>query len=134
METEIIIAVIGAFTTLVAPVVAWVLAKRKYHTEADQGVIENMEKSLEFYEKLSNDNKARLDDVIKRNQALELEIQELRKQILELTLNICLDLTCAHRMREPKKRRIVTKKEGSKLDETVKIEKSVDTSVEKINK
>lgn len=65
-----------------------------------------MESSLEFYKKLSDDNRTRLEEMAERNKTLENELQELRKQVLNLTLNICMDLTCANRVREFQNRRV----------------------------
>lgn len=100
MIDEVIIGGIGLFTTIISSGVSWILARKKYYSEVDHNLIENMEKSLEFYQKLSDDNRARLDEMARRNSALEVEVQEMRKQILNLTMNICMDLTCARRVRE----------------------------------
>lgn len=114
MENEIIIAAIGIVTTFASGLTSWIFARRKYNSEVDHNRIENMNDSLEFYTKLSDDNKDRLDDliqrnqeleallknVVKENQALKTEIEEVRRQMLALTLNICMDLTCANRVRE----------------------------------
>lgn len=116
MNTEIIIAIIGAFTTLIGPIITWTLAKKKYYVEAEHTVIENMEQSLEFYKKLSDDNRIRLEEMAKRNQALEDEVQELRKQMLNLTMNICMDLTCVGRIREQRRKKPVVKSK-SRCDE-----------------
>ena len=53
-----------------------------------------MKESLEFYKQLSDDNKERLNSLLKRNDELESEIKELRKQVSELMLLTCKDLTC----------------------------------------
>ena len=100
MENEIIIATIGVITTFASGFTSWFFTRKKYNSEVDHSRIENMDDSLEFYKKLSDDNKARLDDLLVRNQELALEVQELRRQVLALTLNICMDLTCANRVRE----------------------------------
>lgn len=114
MENEIIIAAIGIVTTFASGLTSWIFARKKYNSEVDHNRIENMNDSLEFYTKLSDDNKDRLDDliqrnqeleallknVVKENQALKTEIEEVRRQMLALTLNICMDLTCANRVRE----------------------------------
>lgn len=42
----------------------WFFGRKKYNSEVDGNIIANMEKSLEFYEKLSNDNKERLEKSI----------------------------------------------------------------------
>lgn len=94
MENEIIIAVIGIISTVVSGWVSWFFTRKKYNVEIDNNVISNMRESLEFYKQLSDDNKQRLDEVLKRNDALEVEIKELRKQVSELMLMTCKDLTC----------------------------------------
>lgn len=80
--------------------ISWFFARRKYNSEVDQNLIENMEKSLDFYKNLSDDNRNRLEIITESNQNLEKEVHELRRQVLNLTMNICMDLTCANRVRE----------------------------------
>lgn len=109
---------IGLVSTIVSGWVSWVFARKKYNSEVDHNLIENMENSLEFYKKLSDDNRARLEEMAERNRVLEVEIQELRKQMLNLTMNICMDLTCANRVREQLKRRNYNGKDKDRLDET----------------
>lgn len=94
MENEIIIAIIGIISTVVSGWVSWFFTRKKYNVEIDNNIISNMRESLEFYKQLSDDNKQRLDEVLKRNDALEAEIKELRKQVSELMLMTCKDLTC----------------------------------------
>lgn len=118
MSTEIWIALIGSSTTIIGSIVSWLLAKKKYYAEAENNIIQNMENSLEFYKKLSDDNRARLEEMAERNKALEIEVQELRKQMLNLTLNICMDLTCANRVREQIKRKNPNGKNKDRFDET----------------
>ena len=77
-----------------------------------------MENSLEFYKKLSDDNRTRLEEMAERNKALEIEVQELRKQMLNLTMNICMDLTCANRVREQIRRKKSNGKDKDRLSET----------------
>lgn len=88
MSIELWIAIIGSITSIVGPIVTWFLAKRKYYTEIDHNVIQNMEHSLEFYKNLSDDNRSRLEELTERNNTLEAEVQELRKQVFDLTMNM----------------------------------------------
>lgn len=90
---------IGIITTVISGWTSWFFARRKYNSEVDNNLIENMQQSLEFYEKLSDDNKGRLDEVLKRNAELEQEIKDLRKQMFSLMNSICTDLTCQLRKR-----------------------------------
>lgn len=90
---------VGIITTVISGWTSWFFARRKYNSEVDNNLIENMQRSLEFYKKLSDDNKNRLDEVLKRNAELEQEIRDLRKQMFSLMNSICTDLTCQLRKR-----------------------------------
>lgn len=90
---------VGIITTVISGWTSWFFARRKYNSEVDNNLIENMQQSLEFYKKLSDDNKNRLDEVLKRNAELEQEIRDLRKQMFSLMDSICTDLTCQLRKR-----------------------------------
>ena len=85
---------IGLITTIVSGWTSWFFARKKYNSEVDSNLINNMKESLDFYEKLSNDNRERLEEVLKRNAELEQEVRELRKQMFNLMNTICIDLTC----------------------------------------
>lgn len=90
---------VGIITTVISGWTSWFFARRKYNSEVDNNLIENMQQSLEFYNKLSDDNKNRLDEVLKRNAELKQEIRDLRKQMFSLMNSICTDLTCQLRKR-----------------------------------
>lgn len=90
---------VGIITTVISGWTSWFFARRKYNSEVDNNLIENMQQSLEFYKKLSDDNKNRLDEVLKRNAELEQEIKDLRKQMFSLMNSLCTDLTCQLRKR-----------------------------------
>lgn len=90
---------VGIITTVISGWTSWFFARRKYNSEVDNNLIENMQQSLEFYKKLSDDNENRLDEVLKRNAELEQEIRDLRKQMFSLMNSICTDLTCQLRKR-----------------------------------
>ena len=60
-----------------------------------------MKESLDFYRQLSDDNKSRLEEVLRRNDELEQrndrleeEVKKLRDQMFTLMSQICLDLSC----------------------------------------
>ena len=101
---------VGLLTSIISSWTTWFFARRKYNSEVDLNLVEKIEKSLEFYKSLSDDNKNRLEEITERNNELEKEVQELRKQVLNLTMNICMDLTCSHRIRE------TTRKYGKNKD------------------
>ena len=90
---------VGIITSVVSSGTAWFFARKKYNSEVDSNLINNMKESLDFYEKLSTDNRERLEEVLKRNTELEQEVRELRKQVFEVMTKICLNLECAVRVR-----------------------------------
>ena len=118
MSTEIIIALIGVFSTIVSSWTTWFLTRKKYNSEVDQNLIQNMKESLDFYKQLSDDNRARLEEVLarneeleKRNDRLEEEVKKLRDQMFTLMNQICLDLTCKIRQNGTETRKKVQKEQ-----------------------
>lgn len=85
METTgIIMAIVTVVTNIITGVTSHFLTRKKYNTEVDNNLIANMQKSLDFYKQLSDDNKERLNELIKRNDELELQVSQLREQVFKL--------------------------------------------------
>lgn len=89
---ELITAGVGLVVTVVTGWASHVFTKRKYNTEVDHSVLENLEASLELYKKIVDDNTIRLNHYIQRNSELEEEVRELRKQVLALSMDVSNDL------------------------------------------
>jgi hypothetical protein len=85
---------VSVLTSTISSVITWVLARRKYNAEVNGTLIKNLEETLDFYKKLSDDNKARLDETIKRSNQLELQVANLKDQLINMMGSICMDLTC----------------------------------------
>lgn len=88
----IVTALIGVFTSGATGWITWLLSRKKYNTEVDHNNIENMESSLEFYERLSTSNNKILAEVLEKSEKLAqtnvellVEVQNLRAQIGILT-------------------------------------------------
>ena len=88
----IVTALIGVFTSGATGWITWMLSRKKYNTEVDHNNIENMESSLEFYERLSASNNKILAEVLEKSEKLAqtnvellVEVQNLRAQIGILT-------------------------------------------------
>ena len=120
MDLSIIITgVVGLITTIGSSWTTWFLTRKKYNSEVDLNLIEKMQGSLDFYMKLSEDNKRILDETLdkleeseKRNNALESEIRELRNQVFTLMTQICTDLSCNVRKSYTKKKEDKSKKQN----------------------
>ena len=106
--TEILITGgVGIVSSIISGWVSWIFARKKYNSEVDGNLIENMQKSLEFYKNLSDDNEQRLDKVLEDNVALRQKVEELLKenkqlkkeidtlkdQVIKITTTICTDLS-----------------------------------------
>ena len=85
MEETWIAVLTGAIATFVSSFTTWFFTKRKYNSEVDANLITNMQESLEFYKTLADDNKARLEEVLRENAELRKEISDLRTQVDNLT-------------------------------------------------
>lgn len=110
--TEIISAIIG--TGLLTTVVTHFLTKRKYKTEIDKlntevegDTINNMDKSLEFYEKWVENTNKRLDEVlqnqdklISENVTLRNELNTVKEQITRMSTLLCTKLPCNQRVQD----------------------------------
>ena len=101
-DNEVLLtAGIGVITTIASGWTSYFFTRKKYNSEVDLNLIEKMQGSLDFYTKLSEDNKRILDETLtkleeseKRNEALENEIRELRNQMFTLMTQICTELSC----------------------------------------
>lgn len=116
--TEILVTGgVGIIASVVSGWTSWIFARKKYNTEVDHNYIENLSKGLETYDSIISHNKAEIEYLMEQNAKLRNEVSELRKQMLTLTMNICMDLTCINRIREQAKKSSVrfseTKKEVS---------------------
>ena len=119
-DNEVLLtAGIGVITTIASGWTSYFFTRKKYNSEVDLNLIEKMQGSLDFYMKLSEDNKrildetlAKLDESEKRNDVLENEIRELRNQMFTLMTQICTELSCNARKAytEKGKKVIKTKK------------------------
>ena len=88
----IVTSIIGVVCTGLSSLITWLFTRRKYNTEVDHNNIENMEGSLEFYERLTASNNKILAEVLEKSEKLAqtnvellIEVQNLRAQIGILT-------------------------------------------------
>ena len=86
--------------------ISWAISKKKYQTEVHQNQIENMQRSLKFYEDLSTDTQERLGKILEENEALRTENQDIKAELHEVKEmlrkmmdNVCVNLACQIRNR-----------------------------------
>lgn len=88
---------IGLITTIVSGWTSWFFARKKYNTEVDSNEIENLKKSLEFYESIVKDNNRKLQFYIDLAENNRIEVYRLKGVIHRLLNNSCLDNGCIKR-------------------------------------
>lgn len=88
----VVTSIIGVVCTGLSSLITWLFTRRKYNTEVEHNNIENMEGSLEFYEKLTASSNKILAEVLEKSEKLAqsnvellIEVQNLRAQIGILT-------------------------------------------------
>lgn len=88
---------VGMVTTFMSGWVSWFFARRKYNSEVDSNEIENLKKSLEFYEDIVRDNNEKLQFYIDLAENNRIEVYRLKGVIHRLLNNSCLDNGCIKR-------------------------------------
>lgn len=88
---------IGLVTTVVSGWTSWFFARKKYNTEVDSNEIENLKKSLEFYESIVKDNNEKLQFYIDLAESNRVEVYRLKGIVHRLLNNSCLDNSCIKR-------------------------------------
>lgn len=103
----LITAGIGIISTFIGSWTSWLFARKKYNSEVDNNLIQNMKESLDFYKQLSDDNKNRLEEILRKNEELEIldkkleeEVRQLRNQMFNIMGQICTNLACSARTRD----------------------------------
>jgi capsular polysaccharide biosynthesis protein len=111
MSNELLIGLIGAVSTFISGFTSWFFTRKKYNSEVDNTVINNLKDAVNTYKLICDDNKRTIEEYIKSKDQLEDEVRDLRKQVNELMMSICYDLTCSARQKLP---RIPKEKEHEK--------------------
>lgn len=93
----LITGAVGLVTTVVSGWTSWFFARKKYNTEVDSNEIENLKKSLEFYESIVKDNNKKLQFYIDLSENNRVEVYRLKGVIHRLLNNSCLDNGCIKR-------------------------------------
>ena len=120
MENDVLITgLFGLAATIISGWSSYFFTRKKYNSEVDLNLIDKMQKSLDFYMQLSEDNKKVLQETLekverleRRNDVLEEENRELRNQMFSFMSQVCTDLSCSARQAY-KERKLKSKKTES---------------------
>lgn len=88
---------VALVTNIITGWTSWFFARKKYNTEVDSNEIENLKKSLEFYENIVRDNNKKLQFYIDLAENNRVEVYRLKGVIHRLLNNSCLDNGCIKR-------------------------------------
>lgn len=91
---------IGLFTSIISAWTSWFFARKKYNTEVDSNYIKNLQEAITTYDSITSHNKTEIEYLMKKNDELEKEVSELRKQLFGLAMNICMNFSCKARQRD----------------------------------
>lgn len=98
IDTNILITGgVGVIASIVSGWISWFFTRKKYNTEVDSNEIENLKKSLVFYEDIVKDNNKKLQFYIKLAESNRVEVYRVKGIIHRLLNNSCLDNTCIKR-------------------------------------
>lgn len=122
MIENLIIAGVGVLSTGASAWISHHITKKKYDVEIDTNVIANLKESLKFYEELTTHNKEKLQELVEENKTLRSEIEELRKQLLEISTNLYLDSSFQNRKKIRETQIANTKKDVKAKDRFDKTE------------
>lgn len=90
MGTEIVMALIGLFCTTVSSVVTFILTRRKYNTEVDSQVVENVKNAFEAYKKVMEETVSiqnkKINDLQSENDYLKKQFEMIQNQLVTLLL------------------------------------------------
>ena len=97
----LITGAVGMMTTIVSGFTSYIFTRKKYISEVDSNYIKNMEKSLEFYQKITESNEKKLEHILKENENMSNELVELKSIINSIVDKICMNTTCSTRYIDP---------------------------------
>jgi peptidoglycan hydrolase CwlO-like protein len=90
MGSEIGIALIGLFCTIVSSIVTFLLTRRKYNSEVEAQQIQNMKDAFETYKGMMEETVTSQDKKIERlqreNDSLRNQIGQLQSQVLNILI------------------------------------------------
>ena len=122
MENDVLITgLLGLAATIISGWSSYFFTRKKYNSEVDLNLIDKMQKSLDFYMQLSEDNKKVLQETLekverleRRNDVLEEENRELRNQMFSFMSQVCTDLSCSIRQAYKESKQKPKKAESNK--------------------
>jgi uncharacterized membrane protein (DUF106 family) len=91
MGPEIVMALVGVVCSAISSVVTFLLTRRKYNSEVDSQVVENVKNAFEAYKQVMEETIASQEKKIEKlqseNDYLKKQFEMMQNQLVNLLLN-----------------------------------------------
>lgn len=91
MGPEIVMALVGVVCSAISSVVTFLLTRRKYNSEVDSQVVENVKNAFEAYKRVMEETIASQEKKIEKlqseNDYLKKQFEMMQNQLVSLLLN-----------------------------------------------
>lgn len=91
MGPEIVMALVGVICSAISSVVTFLLTRRKYNSEVDSQVVENVKNAFEAYKRVMEETIASQEKKIEKlqseNDYLKKQFEMMQNQLVSLLLN-----------------------------------------------
>lgn len=91
MGPEIVMALVGVICSAISSVVTFLLTRRKYNSEVDSQVVENVKNAFEAYKQVMEETIASQEKKIEKlqseNDYLKKQFEMMQNQLVNLLLN-----------------------------------------------
>ena len=90
MGSEILVALVGLFCTVISSIVTFLLTRKKYNSEVEAQQIENVKTAFETYKGMMEETVSSQDKKIERlqreNDSLRNQVNQLQTQVLNILI------------------------------------------------
>lgn len=90
MGSEILVALVGLFCTVISSIVTFLLTRKKYNSEVEAQQIENVKAAFETYKGMMEETVSSQDKKIERlqreNDSLRNQVNQLQTQVLNILI------------------------------------------------
>ena len=91
MGPEIVMALVGVICSAISSVVTFLLTRRKYNSEVDSQVVENVKNAFEAYKQVMEETIAsqekKIEKLQRENDYLKKQFEMMQNQLVNLLLN-----------------------------------------------
>ena len=107
MATEIVMAIVGVLCTGLSSLITFFLTRRKYNSEVESQVVENVKSAFEAYKRVMEDTvnsqNKKIQELQEENAYLKKQFEMMQSQLVSLIKErVGIPTPDEHNMRSPK--------------------------------